>query len=379
MKTLRIGSLFAGIGGLDQGVEVGLAASGFRSRVTFQAECNPYSLAILAKHWPDARRYTDVRDVHEGSDVLIGGFPCTDLSVIGLRGGLAAERSGLWYEFARIIRETEPAGIVIENVSGLLCPIRGAGPAPIFVLLEFFAEQGYTVAYAKVPAFAVGARHLRDRVFLVAAREVVPPRGVGSTGPASLLPHDWSARGLSPEIARSTDVPYHLERVEALGNSVVPAAGYVAGRMLGVMMGGHAADTSLIRARTAAWTGEFYAAWTQNALEDAHRRKVVATTGRAPAQAVLIDGVVREAFKLPFDFGPETCDLPTCIARDWRSGKVSAATRAKNARPLNEMAAPGGFLNPEWVEATMGFERGHTELPPGVRLKPRKRGGKPCE
>src|SRR5579875_1469170 len=52
---------------------------------------------------------------------------------------------------------------------------------------------------------------------------------------------------------------------------------------------------------------------------------------------------------------------PTPTARDWRSGKSSARTRARNSRPLNEIAAPGGALNPLWVEWLMGFPPGWTD------------------
>jgi hypothetical protein len=68
---------------------------------------------------------------------------------------------------------------------------------------------------------------------------------------------------------------------------------------------------------------------------------------------------------------------PTATARDWRSGKASAATRERNSRPLSEEAAPGGYLNPPWVERHMGFPEGWTEVPPGT-LSPRKRGAKAC-
>src|SRR5579875_1332163 len=57
------------------------------------------------------------------------------------------------------------------------------------------------------------------------------------------------------------------------------------------------------------------------------------------------------------------CSLwPTPTARDWRSGKSSARTRARNSRPFNEIAAPGGPLNPLWVEWLMGFPPGWTDL-----------------
>src|SRR3990167_10929952 len=119
---MRIGSLFSGIGGLELGLE--WAGVG---RTVWQVELDPYCRAVLAKHWPDAQRFTDVRDCNSTNlppvDVLCGGFPCQDISDAGKRAGITGARSGLWSEFARIIRELRPRYVVVENVRALL--VRG--------------------------------------------------------------------------------------------------------------------------------------------------------------------------------------------------------------------------------------------------------------
>jgi DNA (cytosine-5)-methyltransferase 1 len=113
-------SLFSGIGGFDLGFE---RAS---MECVAQVEIDDKAREVLARHWPDVPQYTDVREFgHEqftrGTiDLICGGFPCQDLSIAGRRAGLAGERSGLWFEFARIIDELEPRWVVIENVPGLL-------------------------------------------------------------------------------------------------------------------------------------------------------------------------------------------------------------------------------------------------------------------
>lgn len=117
---MRIGSLFSGIGGL----ELGLERAGVGHTV-WQVEQDEYCRAVLARHWPDAQRFTDVRTVGSGNlapvDVICGGFPCQDVSATGRRRGIiAGTRSGLWFEYSRILRELRPRYAIVENVTGLL-------------------------------------------------------------------------------------------------------------------------------------------------------------------------------------------------------------------------------------------------------------------
>lgn len=105
------GSVFSGIGGGDLGAD----AAGMEC--AWQVELDTACRAKLAENWPGTERYADVRECGKSNlkpvDVLIGGFPCQDLSVAGKRAGLAGERSGLWYEFHRIISELGPSWVVI--------------------------------------------------------------------------------------------------------------------------------------------------------------------------------------------------------------------------------------------------------------------------
>ena len=122
MKTLTIGSLFSGIGGLELGLECALRDGGFSVETAWQCEQDEWCRGILARHWPHAVRHDDVRNVgavprsqYAGYvDLLCGGFPCQDLSYAGNGAGLAGERSGLWGEFARIVRELRPRVVVVE-------------------------------------------------------------------------------------------------------------------------------------------------------------------------------------------------------------------------------------------------------------------------
>ena len=159
---MRIGSLFSGIGGLELGLErAGLG------RVVWQAERDAWCRGVLAAHWPDARRFDDVRAVRAGDaervDVICGGFPCQDISRAGKRVGMEGARSGLWSEYARIIGELSPTWVVIENVDEL----RRAG---LDRVLGDLAALGFDAEWATLRASDVGAPHERPRLFIVAHR-----------------------------------------------------------------------------------------------------------------------------------------------------------------------------------------------------------------
>lgn len=159
IMTLKFGSLFAGIGGIDLGLE----RAGMKC--LWQVEYDEYANKVLEKHWPGVKRYGDIRTVDftkaEYVDVLAGGFPCQDISNAGKRIGIKGERSGLWQEFARAIREIRPKYVIVENVSAL----RHRG---LDTVLAGLAKSGYDAEWDCIPAQSVGAPHRRDRIFIVA-------------------------------------------------------------------------------------------------------------------------------------------------------------------------------------------------------------------
>ena len=159
--ALTAGSLFTGIGGFDLGFE----RAGIKT--IWQAEQDKNCLQLLEDKFPNARRYTDVRDITgraEAVDIVTGGFPCQDVSVAGKRAGLDGERSGLWFEFHRIITELRPGWVVIENVPGLLSSNDGRDMGTIIGAL---AECGYGWAYRVLDAQFYGVAQRRRRVFIV--------------------------------------------------------------------------------------------------------------------------------------------------------------------------------------------------------------------
>jgi DNA (cytosine-5)-methyltransferase 1 len=165
--------LFSGIGGFSLGLE----RAGMRT-VAF-CEIEPYCRAVLAKHWPGVPIIHDVRAVGaqslagvEAIDVICGGFPCQDISNAGKRAGIDGARSGLWSEYARIIGELRPRYVIVENVAALL----GRGLERV---LGDLATLGFDAEWHCIPAAAVGAPHIRDRLWCIAYAQHPDAHGLG--------------------------------------------------------------------------------------------------------------------------------------------------------------------------------------------------------
>lgn len=153
-----IGSLFAGIGGMELGLErAGLGP------VLWQVEIDSFCRSVLERHWPHATRYSDVREVGDELapvDVVCGGFPCQPVSVAGRRLAQADER-WLWPEFARVVSIIKPRAVIFENVPGL----RTAGLRDV---LADFAALGFDAEWCCFGASWLGAPHERKRIYCVA-------------------------------------------------------------------------------------------------------------------------------------------------------------------------------------------------------------------
>jgi DNA (cytosine-5)-methyltransferase 1 len=224
-----VGSLFAGIGGIDLGFE----RAGFET--VWQVEQNEFCRKVLAKNFPHAdRSVTDVRDAGSRNlkhvDVIVGGFPCQDISNAGPREGITGKRSGLWKEYARIIGELRPCYVLVENVAALLR--RG-----LDVVLGDLAEIGYNAEWQVISAANVGAPHRRERVWIVAypnggnVQRFVPwvydqkiwqeqtERQAGFRGGAG----EFDQWAVEPSVGRvAHGVPRRMDRLKSLGNAVVP-------------------------------------------------------------------------------------------------------------------------------------------------------------
>ena len=160
-NILKLGSLFSGIGG----IELGFERTG-RFKTIWHCEIEPYPSAVLEKNFPGVVNYGDITKVDwtrvERPDVIVGGFPCQDISVAGRGAGIKeGTRSGLWSEYARAIRELQPRYVVVENVAMLAR--RG-----LTRVLGDIAALGYDAEWFTIRASDVGAPHRRERLFIIA-------------------------------------------------------------------------------------------------------------------------------------------------------------------------------------------------------------------
>ena len=166
---LKVGSMFAGIGGFD----LGFQKAGFD--ISWSIEINPHCQKVLKKQFPNSKIYTDISKVQvedlEKVDVICGGFPCQDLSVAGKRKGLAGERSGLFYEAMRLIRGINPKLVILENVPGLLSSNSGRDFAELLSQMD----KGWDcqeIAWRVLDSQFFGVAQRRKRIFIVASSRV---------------------------------------------------------------------------------------------------------------------------------------------------------------------------------------------------------------
>ena len=287
MIPLTVGSLFSGIGGFEFGLE---RTGGFKT--VWQCEIDPFCLKVLAKHWPDVKRFTDIKRMGVDEeipcvDVICGGFPCQDISCAGKGAGIHAERSGLWWEMHRIIRMVRPRYVLVENVAALLN--RGLDE-----VLGSLAESGYDAEWTILRACDFGLPHRRERIYLIAYSGRLRPNtgwtkqplsGTGADGKEGITTNPagirrggilrqrrkaesfrvkgdgdtWDASnamrpGLSQpkqerELRRSITqcnwgqapspicrvddvIPYRMDRLRALGNAIVPQCAQFVGQCL---------------------------------------------------------------------------------------------------------------------------------------------------
>jgi DNA (cytosine-5)-methyltransferase 1 len=171
-RSLKTVGLFAGIGGLDLGLE----AAGHE--LVLLAEWDAAARAVLLERFSSAHLLADVakiKNLPRDVELVTGGFPCQDISQAGRRVGLAGERSGLVWEFFRLIERLAPEFFVLENVANLLSLESGRA---LRTLLETIESLGYRWAYRLVDTRGFGLPQRRQRVIFLASRGEVAPEDV---------------------------------------------------------------------------------------------------------------------------------------------------------------------------------------------------------
>lgn len=245
---MTFGSLFAGIGGFDLGLE----RAGMACR--WQVEIDDYASRVLAKHWPHVTRWGDVRTFPVGDpadwkvDLICAGVPCQPVSHAGKQKGADDER-WMWGEALRIVADLSPRFFVAENPIGIL---NHDGGRTFRGLLRALASVGYVCEWHVIAAADVGAPHLRQRVWLVAYTdcgrlpverfkehrdEQGEPRHIAHRcSPwrrwqrSQELAKHW---GTEPKLGRlAHGISSRVDRLRCLGNAVVPQIVELIGRAI---------------------------------------------------------------------------------------------------------------------------------------------------
>lgn len=248
--------LFSGIGGITHALE-GIV------RPIAYCEQDPYCQAVLlsrmseqslpiAPVWDDVRTL-NAEELHSFGeiDIIYGGFPCQDISVAGTGKGLEGERSGLYKELQRLVCEIRPSFVFMENVPALTT--RG-----LEAISLDFTKMGYDLRWTIVSAEEVGAPHKRERIWLLAhtygerggekqkceqriknkneswndgsKESMADTNGKGLQRPrwkesSKPRPSEESWWAVEPAVGRVVNgLPYRVDRIKSLGNSVVPQA-----------------------------------------------------------------------------------------------------------------------------------------------------------
>lgn len=251
METLRVLSLFAGIGGIDLGLD---RSGGFETVAL--CEFDKEAQATLRARFPGVPIYDDVRELTADRlrddgvfpTAIVGGFPCQDISLAGCGAGLGGARSGLWAHYARLVGELRPEFILVENVAALLG--RGLGR-----VLGDLAALGYDAEWHCIPASYAGARQLRDRVWIVAypqrdsvqGRQTVTAAWCEKSRAEQLAglvqPCAWPTVSGSRDRRTGHGIPRGIHRNKQLGNAVVPQIPELIGRaILQAITANHGAD-----------------------------------------------------------------------------------------------------------------------------------------
>ena len=209
-ESMKVGSLFSGIGGLDLGLE----RAGMD--VIWQSEIDLYACKVLNKHWPTVPNLGNIKEIDwsqvERPDVICGGYPCQPFSQAGNRQGEGDARH-LWPWVRTCIAELRPRYAVLENVRGHLS--LGFG-----TVLGDLASIGYDTEWQVIPAAAVGAPHRRDRVFIVAYASEQHRDGRGHSNSESqvrqrnTIQEQAGGSGSTQELADTNSIGLERQRAE---------------------------------------------------------------------------------------------------------------------------------------------------------------------
>jgi DNA (cytosine-5)-methyltransferase 1 len=179
-NPIMVVSLFSGCGGMDLGFLGGFEFLGKKYKKTNfniiwaneinAAACTTYR-SNIGNHIIDGDIRETFAELPETADVVIGGFPCQDISINGKMEGIKGKRSGLYTFLVEAIKKIQPKMFIAENVKGLLLKTNTSSFKKI---LEDFNSLGYHVTYKLYHAADYGVPQTRERIFIVGTREDIP-------------------------------------------------------------------------------------------------------------------------------------------------------------------------------------------------------------
>lgn len=247
MSNSSVISMFSGCGGMDLGFRGGFDFLGRTYGVhpfdiVWANDLNKAACRTYRQNLDDVILEGDIwghlDSMPESADIVIGGFPCQDISVNGKRAGVAGERSGLYRAMVEAVRKTRPKVFVAENVKGLLMDYNRESLDAVF---NDFSSLGYNVTYQLYRAADYGVPQMRERVFIVGTRPDVSRFKAPASTHSKLdwisceqalhdlewkeedpkFNHIWSRAKKSPEQGNrrlKADRPGHTIRAECHGN-----------------------------------------------------------------------------------------------------------------------------------------------------------------
>ncbi len=185
-KIYRVVSMFSGCGGMDLGFRGGFEIFGNQYkkhpfRIIWANDLNEAACRSYKRNLDANIKCGDVwqalETLPDTTDILIGGFPCQDISVNGKGAGVKGKRSGLYRAMVEAIRRTRPKIFVAENVKGLLMQ---HNKESLKAVIKDFEGLGYDVSYQLYHAADYGVPQTRERVFIVGTAlnvgEFIPPK-----------------------------------------------------------------------------------------------------------------------------------------------------------------------------------------------------------
>jgi DNA (cytosine-5)-methyltransferase 1 len=215
--------LFHGIGGFALGAYM----AGMKFKSHYCSDIEPYCQKLYKLRFPNSIQLGDIKKIEcnklpTGEWIISGGFPCQDISIAGKGAGITGSRSGLWFEYWRIIKKLRPKIAIVENVEALV-------RKGLDVVLGSLTEIGYNAEWQTISARDVGAPHRRERIWIVAYANIMrEPRSTKQeqqfTGAKKFTGSGKNGVEFGSDLANANS-----ERCKKQYNGITKGAGYVDG------------------------------------------------------------------------------------------------------------------------------------------------------